>query len=188
VIALPDEVLAQLVGSRSPHIREWVLDDTAVAALLEALGRALASSDMGGFVSNSRIAFALGDEISYPTTGDEAESLKTNNTAIVQRLERSDPVFGYIVSQLSDTSDRLVSISAYVADPHSRAFSWHVDKWDNVVIQMQGRKAFDLEDGSTKELKPGDVLFIPQDVEHRTRTLEKSVHLSVAFYPVGHGA
>lgn len=187
MLALPSDVLAQLKDSRDSEVTQWALADTELALLLQALGRALSSSDLEGFVANSRIAFALGDAISYPKTVAEAESLTTRNTAIVQRLERGDPVFCQVVSDLSRSTNRLVSISAYVAEVHSRAFSWHVDKWDNIVIQAQGRKAFDLE-GSTRELGPGDALFLPEDVQHRPRTLEKSVHLSVAFFPPGHNA
>jgi ribosomal protein L16 Arg81 hydroxylase len=186
MIVLPEDVLAQITRERTPAVRQWALEKDALAALVEALGRALSTSDMDGFVSKSRIAFALGDEITYPASGAEAERLKEQNTAIVQRLERSDSAFGRLVSELSRAAGRLVSMSAYIADTHSRAFSWHVDKWDNVVVQLQGRKAFDL--AGSKEMTPGDVLFIPEDVEHRTRTLERSLHLSVAFYRAGHGA
>jgi ribosomal protein L16 Arg81 hydroxylase len=186
VIALPSDVLAQLNDSRDPEVTQWALPDTELVSLLEALGRALSSSDLDGVVANSRIAFALGDAISYPKTVAEAQSLTSRNTAIVQRLERGDPVFGQVVSDLSRSTNRLVSISAYVSEVHSKAFSWHVDKWDNLVIQAQGRKAFEIEGGVTKELGPGDALFLPEDIQHRPRTIDKSVHLSVAFFPSGH--
>jgi ribosomal protein L16 Arg81 hydroxylase len=147
------------------------------------VGRGFASTDSAGFVAKRRLAVALGDEIYYPTTGADADALVTDNTAIVQRLERTDPLFQKIVAEQCQHANCRVSISAYIADIHSRAFSWHVDKWDNVVIQLQGRKAFDLEGEPTRELRPGDALFLPEDLKHRTRTLERSIHLSVAFFP-----
>ncbi len=96
-------------------------------------------------------------------------------------------MFRRLTATFATGTARIVSASAYIANVDSRAFSWHVDRWDNVILQMQGRKVFDLEDGSSRELGPGDALFVPQDVEHRTRTVERSIHLSVAFLPVGYG-
>jgi ribosomal protein L16 Arg81 hydroxylase len=180
--------MAQLRGDRDPEIMRWRVTDAELISLSEALGRALSSSGFDGFVANNRIAFALGDAISYPKTAAEAQSLTSRNTAIVQRLERGDPVFGKVMSDLSRSTTRLVSVSAYVSDVHSRAFSWHVDKWDNVVVQAQGRKVFDIEGGLTMELEAGDALFLPEDVQHRPRTIAKSVHLSLAFFPAGHGS
>ena len=153
----------------------------AHAALLEALGRALASWDLEGSVSSKRLAFAVGDEIVYPATVDDAADLISQNTAIVQHLEWADPFFDQIVSKLTRQTNRPVSVSAYIADVRSRAFSWHVDKWDNVVLQLQGRKAFDLARDTARQLFSRDALFVPKDFEHRTRTLERSVHLSVAI-------
>ena len=91
-------------------------------------------------------------------------------------------MFQDVVSELGTQTQRLVSISAYVSEVDARAFSWHVDKWDNIIVQLRGRKAFDLEDDASFELTAGYVLFLPQDVEHRPRTLDHSIHLSVAIF------
>lgn len=104
------------------------------------------------------------------------------NTAIVQHLERADPLFQQIVCELSACAKRRVSMSAYIAEVHSRAFSWHVDKWDSVILQLQGTKKFEIADQASIVLSPGDALFLPQDVEHRTHTIARSIHLSVAFF------
>jgi hypothetical protein len=183
MLTLPRQVRSCLESGVAPELARWRLGDTDRDSLLEALGRSLASTDSAGFVSKKRLAFARGDEIHYPSTGAAADSLVADNTAIVQRLERTDPFFQKLVADQCQRCGRRVSISAYIADVHSRAFSWHVDKWDNIVVQLQGRKAFDLDTDATQELCPGDAFFLPEDVRHRTRTLERSVHLSVAYFP-----
>ena len=61
--------MAQLRGDRDPEIMRWRVTDAELISLSEALGRALSSSGFDGFVANNRIAFALGDAISYPKTG-----------------------------------------------------------------------------------------------------------------------
>ena len=181
-IALPDEVLAELQCSSGGGVLRWTLNAASQMALLGALSRGLASTDLDGFTGSSRLAFALGDELAYPATGTEAEAMLGANTAIVQHLERTDPLFQQIVSELSACTKRRVSISAYIADVHSRAFSWHVDRWDGVILQLQGTKRFELADHSSNVLAPGHALFLPQDIEHRTHTIAQSVHLSIAFF------
>lgn len=183
MIELPQEALARIKGAGGAQTARWTLDSEVHGALLAALGRALASLDTSDFVAKKRLAFAVGDEIAYPSTGDEARGLSGNNTAIVQRLEQADPVFHQIVSTLSQSTNRIVSISAYIAEVEARAFSWHVDKWDSAIFQLQGRKAFDTDDHGVPELCPGDALFLAEDVRHRARTLEHSIHLSLAFFP-----
>jgi uncharacterized cupin superfamily protein len=185
VLELPPTVVAYFTKP-SQVIEQWSLGDAIHSELSEALGRALSSADTAGFVAKKRLAFALGDKIEYPTSSHDASALIGGNTAIVQRLERSDFMLSHAASKLSKQIHRRVSLSAYVADPGARAFSWHVDKWDNIVIQLRGRKAFDLADGTSHELSPGDALFLPIDVSHRARTLERSIHLSVVCFPHDH--
>jgi quercetin dioxygenase-like cupin family protein len=182
VIALPDPVRESLDGPVS-RVVQWRPAESVHAKLLAATGRGLASGDVAKFVAKRQLAFAVGDAIRYPTTSEGAHELLGANTAIVQRLERTDAMLARAAVVLAEQVKRRVSVSLYVSEVKARAFSWHVDKWDNVVIQLRGRKTFELEQGTT-ELRPGDALFLPEDVKHRTRTLERSTHLSVVFLPL----
>jgi quercetin dioxygenase-like cupin family protein len=191
VIALPPEVAAYLDerGSEETQVVGWTLPHPAHRALGEALGRGL-SADTMDFIASRRLAMAAGDELRYPKSRGEARELVARCTTIVQRLEWTDPLFARAVRELNGQTGRRVAISAYVADVDSQRFSWHVDRWDNVVLQLRGRKAFELRGDTGRELRPGDALFMPQDVEHRARTIERSVHVSLAFFsesssPVG---
>jgi hypothetical protein len=181
VLALPAAVLAHF-SDGNPAPCQWEVGTAMHVLLLGALGRALAGSGVVGSVSARRLAFAVGDEIVYPETGEDAAQLIPGNTAIVLHLEQADPVLGRVAVELGEATNRDVAISVYVADVDSRAFSWHVDKWDNLVLQMQGIKRFVLGQDCSRELCPGDALFLPEDVGHRADTLKRSVHMSFAFF------
>jgi quercetin dioxygenase-like cupin family protein len=188
VFELPPEVSASLAHGSERRLDRWRLDDETLRALLAGVGRALARSGLDTAVTQHRLAFAGDDELVYPKSSREALELAGINTAIVQRLERADRVFQEIVRGLSAETGRRVSVSAYVADVGARAFSWHVDKWDTLVVQLRGRKLFEFDGTIPFALAPGDAFFLPEDVRHRTRTLERSIHLSIAVLTAAHNA
>lgn len=136
-------------------------------------------------VDSHRIAFAENEALFYPKDPDDLATLSRSRTAVLQSLELSGGCVGSIVQQIQSKLDRPSGVSAYVSSPASRAFDWHFDQWESMIVQLTGRKEFafkglssPLGDFRSIELNEGDVLFFRENIVHKTTTLETSVHLS----------
>jgi bifunctional lysine-specific demethylase and histidyl-hydroxylase NO66 len=85
-----------------------------------------------------------------------------------------------------------VQVNAYVTPPASRGLGVHRDTHDVFVLQVHGRKQWDVLDPDggpgdrlvAAELAPGDCLYIPQRFPHAAWTAATaSVHLTVGVVP-----
>jgi len=73
---------------------------------------------------------------------------------------------------VSEVNDHVVRLSLLQRD-----FHWHShSKSDEVFFVIQGRLFVDLED-KTEELNPGEMITIPKNVQHRTRSNERTLIL-----------
>jgi lysine-specific demethylase/histidyl-hydroxylase NO66 len=93
-----------------------------------------------------------------------------------------------------------VDANIYVAPPHACAFEVHCDAQDIIIVQLHGRKRWELFDAivpnpgggkvvsdpgassSLHELQEGDVLYVPRGMPHLVRTADSSsIHLTISI-------
>jgi bifunctional lysine-specific demethylase and histidyl-hydroxylase NO66 len=113
-------------------------------------------------------------------------------TLVLQSLHRFWPPLTRFGRDLELALTHPVQVNAYVTPPASQGLGVHHDEHDVFVLQLYGRKQWDVHDPDGKpedrlvvaELAPGDSLYIPQRFPHAARTTETaSVHLTVGVVP-----
>jgi bifunctional lysine-specific demethylase and histidyl-hydroxylase NO66 len=113
-------------------------------------------------------------------------------TIVLQSLHRFWPPLARLARDLELALTHPVQVNAYITPPTSRGLGVHHDKHDVFVLQVHGRKRWDVHDPDGKpedrlieaELAPGDCLYIPQRFPHAAWTAATaSVHLTVGVVP-----
>jgi len=120
------------------------------------------------------------------------EQFHAGATIVLQSLHRFWPPLTRLARDLEGALTHPVQVNAYVTPPAARGLGTHRDEHDVFVLQVYGRKQWDVHDpdGRTEdpliaaELAPGDCLYIPQRFPHAAWTAETaSVHLTVGVVP-----
>jgi lysine-specific demethylase/histidyl-hydroxylase NO66 len=114
-------------------------------------------------------------------------------TIVLQSLHRFWPPLVHLSRDLELALTHPVQVNAYITPPASRGLGVHHDEHDVFVLQVHGRKQWDVHDPDggpedrliVAELEPGDCLYIPQRFPHAAWTAQTaSVHLTVGVVPV----
>ena len=120
------------------------------------------------------------------------EQFHAGATIVLQSLHRFWAPLTRLARDLEGALTHPVQVNAYVTPPAARGLGAHRDEHDVFVLQVHGRKQWDVHDpdGRTEapliaaELAPGDCLYIPQRFPHAAWTAETaSVHLTVGVVP-----
>jgi bifunctional lysine-specific demethylase and histidyl-hydroxylase NO66 len=113
-------------------------------------------------------------------------------TIVLQSLHRFWPPLRRLGRDLELALTHPVQVNAYITPPASQGLGVHRDEHDVFVLQVYGRKRWDVHDPDGEpedrllvaELAPGDCLYIPERVPHAARTAATaSVHLTVGVVP-----
>jgi lysine-specific demethylase/histidyl-hydroxylase NO66 len=113
-------------------------------------------------------------------------------TIVLQSLHRFWPPLSRFGRDLELALTHPVQVNAYITPPASQGLGVHRDEHDVFVLQVHGRKRWDVHDPDGRpeerlivaELAPGDCLYIPQRFPHAARTAASaSVHLTVGVVP-----
>ena len=113
-------------------------------------------------------------------------------TIVLQSLHRFWPPLARLARDLELALTHPVQVNAYITPPASRGLGIHHDEHDVFVLQVHGRKRWDVHDPDgwpedrliVAELAPGDCLYIPQRFPHAAWTAATaSVHLTVGVVP-----
>jgi uncharacterized RmlC-like cupin family protein len=113
-------------------------------------------------------------------------------TIVLQSLHRFWPQLARLGRDLELALTHPVQVNAYITPPASQGLGVHHDEHDVLVLQVYGRKRWDVHDPDepsgdrliVAELAPGDCLYIPQHFPHAARTAATaSVHLTVGMVP-----
>jgi bifunctional lysine-specific demethylase and histidyl-hydroxylase NO66 len=113
-------------------------------------------------------------------------------TIVLQSLHRFWPPLVRLGRDLELALTHPVQVNAYITPPASRGLGVHHDEHDVFVLQVDGRKQWDVHDPDgtpeerliVAELAPGDCLYIPQRFPHAAWTAHTaSVHLTVGVVP-----
>jgi bifunctional lysine-specific demethylase and histidyl-hydroxylase NO66 len=120
------------------------------------------------------------------------EQFHAGATIVLQSLHRFWPPLARLGHDLEFALTHPVQVNAYVTPPASPGLGVHRDTHDVFVLQVHGRKHWDVHDPDggpedrriSAELAPGDCLYIPQRFPHAAWTTEAaSVHLTVGVVP-----
>jgi lysine-specific demethylase/histidyl-hydroxylase NO66 len=120
------------------------------------------------------------------------EHFHAGATIVLQSLHRFWPPLTRLACDLELALTHPVQVNAYVTPPASRGLGVHHDTHDVFVLQVHGRKRWDVHDPDGRpgerrivaELAPGDCLYIPQRFPHAAWTADTtSVHLTVGVVP-----
>jgi cupin superfamily protein len=114
-------------------------------------------------------------------------------TIVLQSLHRFWPPLARLGRDLELALTHPVQVNAYVTPPAARGLGVHHDTHDVFVLQVHGRKRWEVHDPDAEpgrrllevELAPGDCLYIPRRFPHAAWTATvASVHLTVGVVPV----
>lgn len=117
-------------------------------------------------------------------------------TIVLQSLHRFWPPLTRFGRDLELALTHPVQVNAYITPPASQGLGVHHDEHDVFVLQVYGRKQWDVHDPDgdpehrliVAELAPGDSLYIPRRFPHAARTTATvSVHLTVGVVPTTWG-
>jgi lysine-specific demethylase/histidyl-hydroxylase NO66 len=113
-------------------------------------------------------------------------------TIVLQSLHRFWPPLSRLGRDLELALTHPVQVNAYITPPASQGLGVHHDEHDVFVLQVYGRKRWEVHDPDGRpenrlivaELAPGDCLYIPQRFPHAARTADTaSIHLTVGVVP-----
>lgn len=118
------------------------------------------------------------------------EQFRLGATIVLQSVHRYWPALTRFCRELELALTHPVQVNIYVTPPASRGLGVHHDGHDVFVLQVHGRKQWDVfevgdDEGAgdrriAAELSPGDALYLPKAYPHAARTAETaSVHLTV---------
>lgn len=142
--------------------------------------QAILAHPLAEHINSRRLSFGSPDEVFYPMTEDQVADHAAQDTLILQSLELSGGVIRMIAVAVERAEGRPCTVSCYISTPESKAFDWHVDAGDSLVIQLVGEKVFHFRDREQR-LRAGDVLMFKEQTEHYCTTVSPSIHLNFAL-------
>lgn len=111
---------------------------------------------------------------------------------VVKSIHQHYYPLGEFARLLGESLRDHVRINVYYSPPKAAGFGWHWDPLDLFIVQISGRKRWQvLPQGSTDEsqllidviLEPGQVLYLPQNCRHNVILAddEPSIHLAIGY-------
>ena len=146
--------------------------------------------DPRSYTRSGRVGGQPVDDLADP--GCVYEHFHAGATIVLQSLHRFWPPLARLSRDLELALTHPVQVNAYITPPASRGLGIHHDEHDVFVLQVYGRKRWDVHDPDGRpedrlivaELAPGDCLYIPQRFPHAAWTAQTaSVHLTVGVVP-----
>jgi bifunctional lysine-specific demethylase and histidyl-hydroxylase NO66 len=147
--------------------------------------------DPRSYTRSGRVGGRPVDDLADP--GCVYELFHGGATIVLQSLHRFWPPLVRLGRDLELALTHPVQVNAYITPPASRGLGVHHDEHDVFVLQVHGRKRWDVHDPDGRpgdrlieaELAPGDCLYIPQRFPHAAWTAQTaSAHLTVGVVPV----
>jgi bifunctional lysine-specific demethylase and histidyl-hydroxylase NO66 len=147
--------------------------------------------DPRSYTRSGRVGGQPVDDLADP--GCVYELFHGGATIVLQSLHRFWPPLARLSRDLELALTHPVQVNAYITPPASRGLGVHHDEHDVFVLQVYGRKRWDVHDPDGQpgerlieaELAPGDCLYIPQRFPHAAWTAQTaSAHLTVGVVPV----
>jgi lysine-specific demethylase/histidyl-hydroxylase NO66 len=110
-------------------------------------------------------------------------------TLVLQSLHRHWPPLAELCRSLERATSHPCQANAYLTPAGAAGLGRHHDEHEVLVLQLEGRKAWDVDGLGPLELVPGDVLYLPAGTRHEARAQEgPSLHLTIGIVAVTTGA
>jgi quercetin dioxygenase-like cupin family protein len=110
-------------------------------------------------------------------------------TLVLQSLHRHWPPLAELCRALERATSHPCQANAYLTPAGAAGLGRHHDEHEVLVLQVEGRKAWEVDGLGSLELVAGDVLYVPAGTAHEARTQDgPSLHLTVGILAVTTGA
>jgi cupin superfamily protein len=144
----------------------------------------------GTYTKSGRVGSRPVSDLADP--GKVYEHFRRGATIVLQSLHRYWPPLTRFCRELELAITHPVQVNVYATPPASQGLGVHHDSHDVFVLQVYGRKRWDVYEvgddtgtGETRiaaELRPGDAMYIPTTFPHAARTAETaSIHLTIGI-------
>jgi ribosomal protein L16 Arg81 hydroxylase len=128
---------------------------------------------------------------SAPMFGEKADLLEQwhqGQTLHIERIEKLVPALEEVCRQIAGELKASTKMYAFCSHPNHPGAHLHYDRFDVIVLQLQGHKKWQVQLTQTKEpylecmLSPGDLLYIPRGHWHfAVASKEQSLHLTLGI-------
>lgn len=134
--------------------------------------------------------YALADGLDFERVrGDDwgHNSYKENpRTRVYEHINRlTDDWYSYVALSIARAANRRVICSAYESRSGDKGLGWHSDEWDGIILQLRGEKIWNIKGKNGEKenyvLSQGDILFLPEGIEHNVETPRDSLHIVFAI-------
>lgn len=116
-----------------------------------------------------------------------AEAIDGGATLVLQALQRTWPPLIDLCRRLEQELSHPVQANAYLTPARASGLARHADEHDVLVLQVSGRKAWDVDELGPLTMAPGDVLYLPAGTGHAASAQEEpSLHLTIGILVVTH--
>lgn len=172
-------------GDISPLSMRFVKDGADVESQNWTKRRTLINGKISETVANEKIFEYLAD----------------GTSVVINAAENSIPSLHRLCQHLEQEFKCRVQTNIYITPPNARGFPVHYDTHDVLILQIIGKKTWQIYDSPIKlqtvrtalpdsltatknlEINRGDLLYLPRGVIHSAATNDEiSVHLTVSFY------
>ncbi len=114
-----------------------------------------------------------------------AHEVGAGATLVLQGLQRTWPPLVDLCRRLERELSHPVQANAYLTPAGASGLGRHADEHDVLVLQVSGRKAWEVDHLGARTLAPGDVLYLPAGTAHSaTAQQETSLHLTIGILGV----
>jgi len=117
-----------------------------------------------------------------------AEAVDGGATLVLQGLQRTWPPLIQLCRHLEQELSHPVQANAYLTPARASGLARHHDEHDVLVLQLAGRKGWEVDQVGPLTLVPGDVLYLPAGTAHAAGSQdEPSLHLTIGVLRVTYG-
>jgi lysine-specific demethylase/histidyl-hydroxylase NO66 len=114
-----------------------------------------------------------------------ADAVGAGATLVLQALQRTWPPLIDLCRRLERELSHPVQANAYLTPAGASGLARHADDHDVLVLQLTGRKAWDVAILGGITMTAGDVLYLPAGTEHAaTAQDDMSLHLTLGIHRV----
>ena len=71
------------------------------------------------------------------------------------------------LEQIEPFKSRKLNVVGFVGFDNAIGYDWHADDYHLVAMNIIGNTTWHFKDGSTIEMTPGDLMFVPSPIEHK---------------------
>lgn len=110
--------------------------------------------------------------------------IQNDHSLVVKNFEALHPKAFETALQVGLSLQAIPHGNLYITPAGVQTFEPHTDPYDLIIIQLDGKKNWEIDGHGAINMKKGDMLFIPAGTKHSAVAETLSIHLSIGLYPV----